>query len=422
MKKIIVYGATHLGITLATCLAKKNFIVTITDGDLNNLNLLLNDKLPIYEPIINELFFKLIKSKKIILKKFKELKSQNNIIFFAKDSEKTKNGINLNLFKKELLSIKNISSKAADVIVMSQIPVGTLKNLRTKHKLNFKLNYIPEFLRLGNAYELFIKQNYIIIGTENVNSFNKISKIMKNFSKYIYNCSVSEAEFSKHFVNIYISSSVSLISEFTKISKKMNINLSNLAPAIRRDDRIGPKSYIYPGLGFSGGNLERDLTIMNHLLLKFKKKSEMINAIIKTNNNHNKEPLEHLIKKIKNLKNKKISILGVTYKEFTDTLRGSIALNYKKKLEKLGAIIKMYDPIFKNSKNNNKTFSKSIRECIHKSDILITMINKKEFGSINYNFLKKNMKGKIIYDLANIFFKSKIITKKFDYYGIGTGF
>ena len=337
MKKIIVYGATHLGITLATCLAKKNFIVTITDGDLNNLNLLLNDKLPIYEPIINELFFKLIKSKKIILKKFKELKSQNNIIFFAKDSEKTKNGINLNLFKKELLSIKNISSKAADVIVMSQIPVGTLKNLRTKHKLNFKLNYIPEFLRLGNAYELFIKQNYIIIGTENVNSFNKISKIMKNFSKYIYNCSVSEAEFSKHFVNIYISSSVSLISEFTKISKKMNINLSNLAPAIRRDDRIGPKSYIYPGLGFSGGNLERDLTIMNHLLLKFKKKSEMINAIIKTNNNHNKEPLEHLIKKIKNLKNKKISILGVTYKEFTDTLRGSIALNYKKKIRKIGS-------------------------------------------------------------------------------------
>ena len=71
----------------------------------------------------------------------------------------------------------------------------------------------------------------------------------------------SEAELSKISINLFLSSTISitnLIDQYCEINK---LNWKKIIPALKLDRRIGKYAYLQPGLGISGGNLERDLLI-----------------------------------------------------------------------------------------------------------------------------------------------------------------
>ena len=288
----------------------------------------------------------------------------------------------------------------------SQLPVGTCQRLlKIIAKINIKicLFYIPEFLRLGNALNLYLKQDFIIIGSENKKNFLRIKKYFQYFSDKIYNCSLSEAEFSKHFANIYVANTVSLVTELTSLGDFYGVNFARIAPALRNDRRIGSKSYIYPGLGFTGGNIERDIKVVTGLMKKRDIKSKMLNSITSVNYTHNNKPMKIVLKKFKSLKNMNISFLGVTYKDNTNTLNGSLAVRYAKFFLKKGAFVKMYDPMINSSTIVQKIkFCNNYEECVKNSDILIIMIIKDPYKDLSLIKLAKLMNKKNVLDLANM--------------------
>ena len=429
MKKIIgIYGTTHLAITVAASFLKKKFRVILFDRNLNSLNDIKNLKMPIYEPFVDEIFRSAIEKKKIKFSfNFKKDLKKIDILYFAEDSIKTKEGIDLKKLKKNIYFITKNKFKKFIFIISSQIPVGTSEiinqtvNSNRKNKIDFV--YIPEFLRLGNALELYTNQDYIIIGNQDKRIFLNLKKIFKIFSKKIFSMSLNDAEFCKHFANIYVASSVSLVSQFSELADKMKINLRNVGIAMRNDRRIGPKSYILPGLGFTGGNIERDLKVVSNMISKkLGKPPILLDAIKKINIIHNNTPIDLIRSKFKNLKNKKISFLGVTYKENTSTLKGSLAMIYASKLQSYGAKIKIYDADL-NIKNKieNIEVCTSVNKCLENADALIIVIAKKEYKNLSPTICKKLMKKNYIIDAANMLSPKKFIKEGFNYSGIGTG-
>ena len=122
-----------------------------------------------------------------------------------------------------------------------------------------------------------------------------------------------------------------------------------------------------------------------------------------------------------NIRNKKISFLGVTFKPNTDDMRDSTSLKMIPYLCKKGAIVNYYDPtgeknVFKKIKN--VTFSKDINSAIHNSDLVIIHTEWNDFKSINFKSMIKR-KNFIIYDMRNIYSPSKKKKAKIKYYGIG---
>ena len=209
----------------------------------------------------------------------------------------------------------------------------------------------------------------------------------------------------------------------TNLSDIMGLDLSKIAPALRNDKRIGPKSYIFPGLGFTGGNLERDIKVVKKLLKIHNKKFQMLDTIVKVNNSHNNLPMILINKYFKNLDNVNISFLGITYKSFTNSLEGSLTLKFCKKLLKKGANIKVYDHMIKSlNKDYRKVLvSNSLQSCILNADILVIMIGKKEYKNIEPQLLTKLMRSKYIIDAANCLDPNKFIKANFKYSGIGVG-
>ena len=73
------------------------------------------------------------------------------------------------------------------------------------------------------------------------------------------------AELAKIAINCCLVASVSVANTLADLSERIGADWHEIAPALRLDRRIGPHSYLAPGLGIAGGNLERDLATVLRL-------------------------------------------------------------------------------------------------------------------------------------------------------------
>ena len=90
------------------------------------------------------------------------------------------------------------------------------------------------------------------------------------------------AELAKISINIFLISSVTSTNILSEISENIGANWSDVSNALKLDKRIGKYAYLKPGLGISGGNLERDLETFRNLL-KFNKVYENYSRNINRN-------------------------------------------------------------------------------------------------------------------------------------------
>ena len=165
-------------------------------------------------------------------------------------------------------------NKKAILVILCQVPPGFCRKINWPKK---QLYYQVETLIFGKALERASFPERFIIGTEKKD--NKISKVYKNYLKTykcpILNMSYESAELAKISINIYLISTVTTSNILYEICEKVNANWKDIIPSLQLDRRIGKFAYLRPGLGISGGNLERDLTTLSELQ---KKIDYMINS------------------------------------------------------------------------------------------------------------------------------------------------
>ena len=155
---------------------------------------------------------------------------------------------------------------------------------------------------------------------------------------------------------------------------------------------------------------------------RYKINLSVVKSVIKSN----QERFNLLTKRIhkilgSNLKNKRISFLGVTFKPNTDDMRDSSSLKMIPYLTKKGAIVTYYDP------SGEKNVFKKIKNCFYKkdiksnclsSDLIILLTEWYEFKSINFKNIVKNNKFKV-YDLRNLYNAEEMKKNKIRYYSVG---
>ena len=110
------------------------------------------------------------------------------------------------------------------------------------------------------------------------------------------------------------------------------------------DKRIGGR-FLRAGPAYGGSCFPKDTKGLVSISDKFKTNLSIVKSVIKSNHNR-KILLTKRINKIMNnkIKNKKITVLGVTFKANTDDMRESSSLVLKPYLLKKGALVSYYDP------------------------------------------------------------------------------
>ena len=151
------------------------------------------------------------------------------------------------------------------------------------------------------------------------------------------------AELAKISINLCLVAMISTANTLAELCEKIGADWDEIVPALKLDKRIGKNAYLKPGLGISGGNLERDIRTVKNLTKTNSTDGRIVDAWIE-NSNHRKDWVWQLICKneLRNIKDIKIGILGLSYKENTDSIKNSPSLKLLSHLK--GYYVKVYDP------------------------------------------------------------------------------
>src|SRR3989338_5973043 len=148
----------------------------------------------------------------------------------------------------------------------------------------------------------------------------------------------------KHGLNAFLGMSIAFGNELGNICDEVHVDGKRVAEVLRKEPRIGSKAMLFPGLGFSGGTIARDIQTLRGIAITKKLGTPLLDGIWTANEKQNKIIVRKLKQHYASLSGKKIALLGLTYKPETSTLRRSAALEVISMLKKEGAIIQAHDP------------------------------------------------------------------------------
>ena len=430
--KLCMIGTGYVGLVSGTCFSDLGNKVICADIDKNKINKLNSNKIPIYEPGLEELVKKNFDQKRLsFTTDINSAIKDSDIIFICvgTPTKKKSNTADLkHLFQAVNLIAKNIN-KYKIIVTKSTVPVTTgdkiekiIKSKNRKKKFDVISN--PEFLREGEAIRDFVYPDRVVVGTKSKKA-NKIMKslylpIIKKDSRY-FNTSRRGAEMIKYASNAFLATKISYINELANLCEKASVDIKDVSMGMGLDQRIGER-FLRAGPAYGGSCFPKDTRALVDTADKFKISLSIVKNVIKSNENRKNLLLQKIHNIIgKNIKKKKITFLGVTFKPNTDDMREASSLKMIPYLSKKGALINYNDPSGKKNildKIKNVKFHKNISSACYKTDLIIIHTEWNDFKSLNFKNLVKK-KNFIVYDMRNIYSPEKMFKNRIKYFGIG---
>ena len=171
----------------------------------------------------------------------------------------------------------------------------------------------------------------------------KMEAIYQPFGAPIIVTDINSAELIKHAANSFLALKISYINAVSVLCEASGANVIEVANGMGLDARIG-RRFLDAGLGFGGSCFPKDLSA-------FIKISEQLGydfALLKEVQRINAGQMERFVKKLTDtlwvLKDKKIGVLGLAFKQNTDDVRMSPAIDLCQRLLKEGAALRVFDP------------------------------------------------------------------------------
>ena len=441
-----IMGAGYVGLTTAICLASIGHKTAIYDISQEKIESLKNNNIPFQENGLDEIFEKVIDSENLIIcESLDELVKLTDGCFVAVGTPTVNDAIDLSQVidstQALAIEIKKSNKNNYEFIVRSTVTPKSCETVIQKIKsiindLEFGFSYVPEFLREGQAVNDFLNPDKIVVGSNNKKSVIFVNKIFEQFMEktQFFQTNLETAELIKYTNNSFFSMLISFANEISNISEKIeNVDTVQVLKALVADRRITTiengerilpelQSYLIPGCGFGGSCFPKDVKAILNYAQSLNTKTPLIESILEINEERPNKIISLVESILGTLKERKISILGLTFKPNTDDMRSSPSFDIIKLLNNKNASVFVYDPII--SKINqetlneyNFTLTKSLEECLDKSECAILLTSWQEFLSIDGELLKKNMKNPKIIDGRNFLLKQKF--EKDMYYKIG---
>ena len=430
--KICMIGTGYVGLVSGACFADLGNIVYCVDKDKKKIDKLNSGEIPIYEPGLDEIVKKNYQSNRL---KFTQNLSKAvklcDIIFICVGTPTSKKNKSADLsfvFKVAKEISKNIN-KFKIIVTKSTVPVTTGDKiekiiLKKRSKKLFEVVSNPEFLREGDAVRDFRFPDRIVVGCNNKKIIKKLEFLYEPLIKkgcVFFSTNRRGAEMIKYASNAFLATKISYINEIANFCEKTKVNIEDVSLGMGLDKRIGGR-FLRSGPAYGGSCFPKDTKAITVTADSYKTNLSIIKAVIKSNSNRRLLLIKRIEKILLNkIKNKKITVLGVTFKPNTDDMRESTSLLMLPYLNKKGAKIIYYDPSGKKNvfnKLKNVSFSDNIIDACSKTDLVIIHTEWDEFKSIDFKKICKNKNLKV-YDMRNLYSSDKMKKSGVNYYSIG---
>lgn len=412
--KVTVFGLGFVGLTTAVGFAKKGFDVIGYEIDKNKALLLNDGKIPFHEEGLPEALNDVLGKKLKITNDATEALKEAKIIFYCIGTPMSEDGsADLSFLLDALRTTAKILDKCQKepiLVIKSTVPPSSCKEVFIPHLESLGLSVgqkchlvnNPEFLREGFAYSDFMNPDRVVIGSQDAQIFHELEELYKPFSSPVFFTSLNTGEFIKYLSNTTLSLSISYANEMSMIAQNIgDIDVISAFKILHSDKRFsgnpsGITSYLYPGMGFGGYCLPKDTLALYKKSKDKGYEAKILNDILKVND----EILDFYAYKIQKeiSKDKKIAILGLSFKPGSDDVRDTKSATLISKLLNLGfENIYAYDPIandvFAKTYDYKLYYRNSLDEIISECDVLVIATAWMEFKPLI------ERQDKIVYNL-----------------------
>jgi UDPglucose 6-dehydrogenase len=354
--KISVIGLGYLGTTHAVAMAQLGHNVIGIEPDRSRVQALTAGNLPFFEPGLEDALKQAISSGKISFQSHHDdLSAASDIHFVCVGTpqisgQQTADTSYVFAAARQLAAVLKPTSL---VVGKSTVPVGTARNLIAKMQevSGFvpRLCWNPEFLREGTALADSMLPDRIVIGSDDP-EYNQALKgcyqTMIDQGIPVLELDLETAELVKVSANAFLATKISFINAMAEIAEASGADAVRLAEAIGLDNRIG-KSFLRTGIGFGGGCLPKDIRgfIARADELGVGDSLAFLKEVDQINLRRRQRIVSLATEELGDIRNKKITMLGISFKPDSDDLRDSPALEIALRLQALGGIVTVHDPV-----------------------------------------------------------------------------
>jgi GDP-mannose 6-dehydrogenase len=203
-----------------------------------------------------------------------------------------------------------------------------------------KVFYCPEFLREGTAVSDFREPSLSVLGTQDglAPTDVEIAKLLGGDPEFM---SWDGAEMIKYACNFFHAIKVGFANEIGRLSKSLGVDGSRVMNVVCQDAKLNiSRYYMRPGNPFGGSCLPKDVSALSSLARKEGVSMPLLDSTLSSNQSH----LDALIKQITQHETRRVGLLGLSFKEDTDDLRGSPMVAVAETLLGRGYQLQIYDP------------------------------------------------------------------------------
>jgi len=410
-------GMTHLGIVSSIATAAQGFTVRAFDADAKVVERLRQDDLPILEPDLDQLLA--ANRDRICFTSQAGDLACCDIVYIAADAPTDDEG------ESDLASISELITQAAynlrddaTLVLLCQLPPGFTRAVTAVP--HDRLFCQVETLVFGRAVERALNPERFIVGCADPARPlpARYREILDAFGCPVLPMRYESAELAKISINFCLVASITVANVLAEISESIGADWAEIVPALRLDRRIGSYSYLSPGLGIAGGNLERDLRTVLDLARESGADAGIVDAWL-ANSSYRRDWCWRVLQDrvLKTNPRARIGVLGLAYKENTRSTKNSPSLALLKQLR--GMDLRVHDPAVPAEIVPFAAGCADPLACAESAHALVLATPWPQFRELRIADLGRVMAGRVLIDPFRLLNGKTAAAAGFEYHALG---
>jgi len=431
--RIAMIGAGYVGLVSGACFSEFGVDVVCVDKDINKVGLLNDHQVPIYEPELDAIVEKNVKAGRLSFTSDLAAGVKDADAVFIAVGTPSRRGdghADLTYVYDAAREIASTISGYTVIVTKSTVPVGTGDEIESIVRQfcpdgSFDIVSNPEFLREGSAINDFMRPDRVVIGTTS----EKAQALMRSLYRPLFLIDTPilftarrTAELIKYAANTFLATKITFINEIADLCEKVGADVQDVAKGIGLDGRIGNK-FLHAGPGYGGSCFPKDTLALVRTAQDANSPIKIVEAVVAVNEKRKHQMANKILHACGgSFKDKKVAVLGLTFKPNTDDMRDAPSLVIISALVKGGAEVFVYDP---QGMDEAKTMLKGVHWCkgtyetMEDADVVTILTEWNEFRALDLERVKNLMNKPVIVDLRNIYNPDEMIRAGFDYYCVG---
>lgn len=422
--KLSVFGLGYVGCVSAACFAKQGNDVVGVDVNADKVEMINRGESTIIEEGIGELVAEMADAGRLrATTDVRDAVGTSGISLICVGTPSRGNGsIDLSYIERVCTEIgETLRSKDEPhlVVIRSTVLPGTIEELvipalerasGKKRSEGFDVCSNPEFLREGSSIRDFHAPPFTLIGAGSEAAAQPLAELYAGIEAPLHIVEIRAAEMVKYACNSFHGLKVSFANEIGNICKAMGIDSHKVMEVFCADTKLNiSPAYLKPGFAFGGSCLPKDLRAITYQARQLDVETPVLAATLESNRLH----IERATEMVLEAGNRRIGVLGLSFKEGTDDLRESPMVSLVETLIGKGMELAIYDRNVAEGGllGANRDFIErqiphiwslmrhDMDEVVASSDTLILGNRTEEFRQIE----DKRRDGQVVIDLVRVF-------------------